>query len=118
MFAEPVCPVAVLIVTLRLAPLPPNTMLPLGTSVVLDEAPLRVRLATGVSTSSTVKLIGPAATPLAVAWLGIVVIVGGSLTALTVNWKLVLVVAAPSLTVSVIVATPDWFAAGVIVTVR
>src|SRR5204863_4539881 len=46
------------------------------------------------------------------------VIVGASFTELTVNWKLVLVLNCPSLTVTVIVAVPNWLAAGVSVTVR
>jgi hypothetical protein len=45
-------------------------------------------------------------------------IVGPSLTALTVNTKVSLVVLTPSSTVTVIVAVPFWFAAGVTVTVR
>src|SRR5499427_489152 len=116
--AAPVCPATGVTVTVRLAPLPPKAMFASGTSVWFDEVPLRVRLATGVSTSPTVKAMGPAATPLVVAWLPIAEIVGASLTALTVSWKLALVLAAPSLTVRVIVVTPNWFDAGVIVTVR
>src|SRR5712691_1677865 len=46
------------------------------------------------------------------------VIVGGSFTAVTVSTKFVLAVSAPSLTVAVIVAVPNWLAAGVTVTVR
>ena len=41
---------------MRLAPLPPNTMLAVGTSVVFDELPVSVSDAAGVSTSPTVKL--------------------------------------------------------------
>ena len=37
--------------TVRLAPLPPNTTLPFGTSVGLDDVPESVRLAAVVSTS-------------------------------------------------------------------
>ena len=43
---------------------------------------------------------------------------GGAPAAVTVSTKLVLLVICPSLTCSVIVAVPDWFAAGVSVTVR
>src|SRR5436190_1435703 len=43
---------------------------------------------------------------------------GVSLTALTVSEKVLLAVKAPSLTVTVMVAVPLWFAAGVTVTVR
>src|SRR5271155_253207 len=48
-------------------------------------------------------------------------IVGGVSTgraATTLSWKVVLAVALPSLTVTVMLATPLWPAAGVIVTVR
>src|SRR5437899_2415459 len=57
MGATPVWPLAGVTVTVRLAPLPPKTRLPLGTSVVLEELPDRVRLPAGVSRSPTVKLI-------------------------------------------------------------
>src|SRR5436189_2191500 len=58
MVEVPVWPAAGVTVTVRLLPLPPKTMLPLGTRPVLEEAPLRVRLATGVSGSLTVKVMG------------------------------------------------------------
>ena len=45
-------------------------------------------------------------------------IVGRSFTAVTVSSNVSLALAVPSLTVTVIVALPDWFAAGVIVIVR
>ena len=45
-------------------------------------------------------------------------IVGASFTGFTVMTNVSTAVSAPSLTVSVIVAVPDWFAAGVTVTVR
>jgi len=84
----------------------------------LDELPLTVKLVSAVSTSPTVKLIGPTAVPTTVDWSGMFDIVGASLTALTVTTKLVLALDCPSLTVTVIVAVPDWLAAGVRVTVR
>src|SRR5882762_10692053 len=55
MVAVPVWPLAGVTVTVRLLPLPPKTMLALGTSPVLDELPARVRLATGVSASLIVN---------------------------------------------------------------
>jgi hypothetical protein len=55
--AEPVWLAAGLTVTVRLLPLPPNTMFPLGTSVGFDELPLKVRFAATVSGSPTVKPI-------------------------------------------------------------
>ena len=42
-------------VTVRLVPLPPNTMLLVGTRVGLDEVALRMRLAGGVSRSLIVN---------------------------------------------------------------
>jgi hypothetical protein len=47
------------IVTVRFAPLPPNTMFPLGSSVGLFELPLTLKLPAGVSPSATVNAIGP-----------------------------------------------------------
>ena len=49
------------IVTVRFAPLPPNTMLAVGTSAVFDEPPVIVSDAAAVSMSPTVKLIAPVA---------------------------------------------------------
>lgn len=42
-------------VTVRLVPVPPNTILPFGTSAVLLELPLTVKAAAEVSRSPTVK---------------------------------------------------------------
>ena len=61
--AVPVCPDAGVSVTVRFAPLPPKAMFAFGTSVGFDEPPLSVKLPAGVSTSPTVKLIGPTAVP-------------------------------------------------------
>src|SRR5437588_166769 len=47
----------------RFAPEPPKTMPLLGTSVGLDDEPVRTRLEAAVSTSPIVKLIGPADPP-------------------------------------------------------
>ena len=63
-------------VTVRLAPLPPNAMFPLGTTVTSDELPLTVRLPAPVSTSPTVKLIGPADVSSFVTWSAMAEIVG------------------------------------------
>ena len=43
--AVPVCPAAGITVTVRLAPLPPNTIFPVGISPRLDDAALNCRLA-------------------------------------------------------------------------
>src|SRR6266550_794755 len=53
--ALPVWPVAGVTVTVRVVPLPPNTMLFSGTSVGFDELPLNVKLPAGVSASLIVN---------------------------------------------------------------
>src|SRR5579859_6790103 len=50
-------------VTVRLEPLPPNAILPFGTSVWFEDTPLTVKLLAGLSMSPTVKPIGPATVP-------------------------------------------------------
>ena len=90
----------------------------LETSPRLDELPASVRFAAGVCVSPIVKAIG-GVTPFSFnPWSAIGEMTGKEWTALTVNKKLALLAAAPSLTVMVIVALPNWFAAGVTVTVR
>src|SRR6266513_509459 len=59
MVVLPVCPAAGVTVTVRLAPLPPNTIFPLGTSPRLDDAPLNCRFAGATCASPTVNGIGP-----------------------------------------------------------
>ena len=51
----PLCAEAGVRVTVRLPPVPPKTMLALGTSVGFDELPVTVRLPAAVSTSPTVN---------------------------------------------------------------
>ena len=46
-------------VTVRFAPLPPNTMFALGTNAVFDELPVTARAAAAVSTSPTVNANAP-----------------------------------------------------------
>ena len=67
-------------VTVRLAPLPPKTMFAFGTSVVLDEVPVRVKLPAAVSTSPMVKAMALVAVSSLVLWLAMSEIVGLSLT--------------------------------------
>src|SRR5439155_3811293 len=59
MVALPVCPAAGVTVTVRLAPLPPNTIFPRGTSPGLDDAALNCRFAGAISASPTVNAMGP-----------------------------------------------------------
>src|SRR5215469_6647461 len=56
-------------VTVRLEPLPPRTMLALGSKVVLDDTPVTRRLVPGVSRSPTVKGIGGVGVLVRVIWL-------------------------------------------------
>ena len=72
------------IVTVRLAPLPPKTMLPFGTSVVLLEVPLTMSEPGAVSTSPTVKPIAPVFVSSSIEVSGMSDIVGVSLTGFTV----------------------------------
>jgi hypothetical protein len=93
--------------TVLLTPEPPRVMLEFGTSVVLDELPLSVRLPGAVSTSPTVKAMLPVEVSSFVVWSEMSEIVGASFTAFTVSWKVSVAIACPSLTVTVIVAVPD-----------
>ncbi len=90
MTATPVWPLAGVTVTVRLPPLPPNAMLPLGTSAMLAEVPDKVRLAAGVSRSLTVKPRAGAAVLMRVFVPGRREIVGGVLSGRTVTVKAVL----------------------------
>src|SRR5256885_17039041 len=74
--ALPVWLVAGVMLTVRLAPEPPNTMLAFGTSVGLEEEPLTTKLSGGVSASLTVKAIGPVAPPSGTNWSGMLEMVG------------------------------------------
>src|SRR6185436_9217909 len=56
------CPTA-WIVTVRLAPLPPNEMLPRGPTAVFDEVALRIKLPAGVSRSPTRRFNVPVDEP-------------------------------------------------------
>src|SRR5262245_65830436 len=76
MVAEPVWLGAGVTVTVRLAPLPPKAMLARGTRVVLDELPVSVRLAAGVSAAAVVEQRGPERAPGAWAWLAMAERVG------------------------------------------
>src|SRR5713101_7867904 len=95
--------------TVRTAPLPPKTMFALGTRVGFEETPESVKLATGESTSATMKGRTPVVVPWSIVWFGMLLTVGGSFTGVTVTLKLratVLFAGPPLFTVSVIVAVP------------
>ena len=102
----PLSPVTGVIVTVRLEPLPPKTILASGTKVVLLEAPVTIKSATALSESFTVKAIAPVGVFSGVEWSFIVEIVGASLAEFTVNTKLTDVLTDPSFTVIVIVDVP------------
>jgi hypothetical protein len=117
--ATPLWPETGVTVTVRLAPLPPNTMLLTGISPVADEAADTVRLLAAVSTSPIVNAIALVLELVAIVWLPIAEMVGGEST-VTVNVRvtvLLLPFPAPSLTVTVTVAEPDAVATGVNVSV-
>src|SRR6266540_2380320 len=67
MVAVPVWLAADVTVTLLLLSPPPKAMLPLGTSVGLEELPLKVRLVAGVSASLTLNGIAAVAVFIVVA---------------------------------------------------
>src|SRR5262249_58239460 len=69
------------IVTVRLAPLPPSAMLAFGTRVCAHEVPLTVRFAAAVSASPTVKPIVLVGVSSLVTWLGTFEMVGAVLGA-------------------------------------
>ena len=71
--------------TVRFAPLPPNTILPFGTIVRLDDVPETVRPVAAVSTSPIVNEIGGVAVSSTVVAFAIVATVGGSLLLVTVS---------------------------------
>lgn len=115
---DPVWPGAGVTVTVRLAPLPPKTMLAVGTRVVFPLAPETVRIPAAVSMSPMVNGNAPVEAGSTTDWFARADMVGGSFTALTVNVNTVLTELVPSLTEMVTVETPFWFATGVRVTVR
>src|SRR5438552_764626 len=112
--------VAGVTVTARLVPLPPKTMLALGTNVRLVDVALRVRLPAAVSTSPIMNAMGPVEVSSLTVWLPMAEMVGGSLTAFTVTRKVVLVPAERfgSVRERVMMALTDLLGGGVIVTLR
>jgi hypothetical protein len=94
------------IVTVRFAPVPPNTMFAFGINAVSLELPLTVKLATAVSKSPTVNEMADVAMSSFVDCAAMSLMVGASFTAVTVNTKVSVAVKVPSLTVTVMVAVP------------
>ncbi len=105
-------------VTVRLAPVPPRTMLATGTRAVLDDVLVSVRLPAAVSTSPTVKGTAGVGVSSLTVRLAMLEMVGTSFTGVTVRTNSSKALAAPSLTVMRTVVVPDWFGGGVRVTVR
>ena len=105
-------------VTVRFAPLPPKTMLPVGTSKGFAAEPLRDKFAAGVFASPTVKGFAAVGVPSDVLWLARVEIVGAVLVPVTVSTNVSVTLFGPSFTVTVMVLVPLMLAAGVTVTVR
>src|SRR5437660_520220 len=75
--AEPVRPEAGVTIRVRFAPESPKRMLLKGTRVGLEQLALKVRSPGAVSSSPTVKGIGPTAVPVKVNWSGSAEMVGG-----------------------------------------
>ena len=116
MVVVPLCPEAGVTVTVRAAPVPPRTILAVGTSVVLLEVPVTVSEVSGSSTSANTKANAPVEDPVGTVWFAMEEMVGGISTS-----KMKLVVAVlppPSLTVRTMVVIPLFPLVGVIVTVR
>ena len=106
------------IVIVRFGLTPPSVMFASGTNARLSELAVTTSDPSAVSGSPTVKAIAPVATASAVTWGPMSLIVGGSSTPVTVSTNVSLTAVVPSDTVTVIVALPLWFGAGVIVIVR
>src|SRR5437868_3895268 len=81
--ALPVLPAAGVTVTVRFAPLPPNTIFAFGTSVVDDDEPETVRLEAAVSASPTVDHTSQPPSPFDPLCPAMAVIVGGVLVPVT-----------------------------------
>ena len=95
--------------TVRLEPVPAMLMFPLGSNAGLDEDPVTSKLVAALSTSPTVKGIGPSCVFATVTWFANCEMTGASFTALTVTvkfWLTTLLLGWPSLTVTVIVLVP------------
>src|SRR6266849_577455 len=102
--------------TVRLGPLPPRAMPAVATRPVLEELALSARVVVAVSTSPIVKGIAVVGVFSLVVWSAMADIVGRSFTGVTVTvklWLTVLFALWPSFTVTVIVALPFAFIAGV-----
>ena len=104
-------------VSVRFAPAPPKTKLPLGTTVALEEFGSSVRLPAAVSKSLMVKLTFVAESSLIVRS-ATLEIVGASLMGSTVSRNELVPDCAPSLTTTNTVQAPLMLPAGVMVTVR
>ena len=107
MIATPNCLRAGSTVTVRLDPLPPKLMLFVGTSTGFEEDALSVRLPSTVSTSPTVKAMGPVEVSSLTDRFGMSLIVGRSFTERNVRTNILLTALVPSLTVIVMVAVPN-----------
>src|SRR5437588_9850743 len=79
--ALPLCPAAGLIVAVRSAPLPANTILTLDTNAGFEDRPETTRLAAGVSASLTVKAMGGVGVLAGVVWSATALMLGGVLGA-------------------------------------
>jgi len=107
--ALPVLPAAGVTVTVRFAPLPPNTIFAVGTKEVEEEVPETIKLVGALSESPMVNGIGAVDRPAVVVCEAMIEIVGGVFVGgagWTVKVKAVLEKFVPSPTVTVICADP------------
>src|SRR5882672_6172580 len=118
MTVVPVCPGAGVTDTVRLAPTPPNTKFPAGTSAGFAAKPLTNRFVVEVFASPTVNAFAAVGVASDVLWLASEEIVGDVLVPVTVRTNVSLTSFGPSFTVTVMVLVPFMFGAGVTVTVR
>src|SRR5690242_14780216 len=105
-------------VRVRFVPEPPRVMLLFGTRAELPEVAVTTRLLVALSMSPTAKLIGPRVESSLIFFPLRLEMKGGSLTGVTLRTKVSDAVREPSEAVTVMVAEPDWFAAGVTEMVR
>src|SRR5436189_1647234 len=92
MVVVPLCPAAGVTVTVRLEPLPANTMFAFGASAGLEDVPLSVRAPTAVSASLTVKEIAGGDAPMVVDWSAMLLMDGGVLPGVVGGKKVMSVV--------------------------
>ena len=105
-------------VTVRLLALPPKSMPAVEIRAGFEEAPVKLKLAAGVSASPIRKLIGAVKTSSAVLWSGMLEMVGSALILNVKTREPMLLEDSPSFASTVIDAVPNLCRPGVTVSVR